>query len=157
MVNINSTPRLSDIKQKVILTQTDTTVGFVSQNALKLAQIKSRDSNKPFIKVYPHFHFLLQDGIRIPNRYKRVVRKARKSSFIVKGVSFRVAPYPLHSAILRNMQWSYSTSANEQGKEYSRRFCEEKADIIVEDQKGLHENHASQLYKINNSKRVRLR
>jgi tRNA A37 threonylcarbamoyladenosine synthetase subunit TsaC/SUA5/YrdC len=40
----------------VILTQTDTTVGFLSQDALKLYEIKSRNTTKPFIKVF----FLLQ-------------------------------------------------------------------------------------------------
>ena len=157
MVNINSTSRLSRIKQKVILTQTDTTVGFLSQNGTKLAHIKSRSSTKPFIKVYRDFKTLQEDGIRIPNRQKKRLRRAKKSSFIINNNSFRVAPFSLHSSILRVFTWSYSTSANESGKNYARLFCEEKADIIVEDKMGLYESDASKLYKINNSKTVRLR
>jgi tRNA A37 threonylcarbamoyladenosine synthetase subunit TsaC/SUA5/YrdC len=157
MVNIDSPARLSDIKQQIILTQTDTTVGFVSQSATRLAEIKSRSSNKPFIKVYTSFKALKKSAIRIPNKQKKAVRRSQKSSFIINNTSFRVAAFPLHSAILRALAWSYSTSANESGKNYSRRFCEAKADIIVEDKKGLHEKSASKLYKINNVKKVRLR
>ena len=157
MVNFDSTSRLSSIKQKIILTQTDTTVGFLSQNGTKLAHIKSRSASKPFIKVYADFKALHKDSLRIPNRQKNRVRRAKKSSFIVNNNSFRVAPLPLESAILRSLQWSYSTSANESGKNYARDFCEEKADIIIQDKMGLYENSASKLYKINNSKTVRLR
>jgi len=35
----------------VFLTNTDTTVGFVSKNRDRLLEIKKRDSNKPFIRV----------------------------------------------------------------------------------------------------------
>jgi len=34
---------------KIYLVQTDTTVGFLSQDAKKLALIKKRDPNKPFL------------------------------------------------------------------------------------------------------------
>jgi len=157
MDNINSTARFSNITQKIILTQTDTTVGFLSQNGTKLAQIKSRPSKKPFIKVYKNFKSLVHNKIRIPNKQKSRVRRAKQSSFIVNTQSFRVAPLALHSTILQNLSWSYSTSANESGKKFLREFCEEKADIIIEDKMGLYENKASRLYKINNQKIVRLR
>ncbi len=157
MDNINSTTRFSDITQKIILTQTDTTVGFLSQNGTKLAQIKSRPSKKPFIKVYKNFKSLAYDKVRIPNKQKNRVRRANQSSFIVNTQSFRVAPLTLHSTVLQNLSWSYSTSANESGKKFSRNFCEEKADIIIEDKMGLYENKASKLYKINNKKIMRLR
>ncbi len=157
MDNINSTTRFSDITQKIILTQTDTTVGFLSQNGTKLAQIKSRPSKKPFIKVYKNFKSLAYDKVRIPNKQKNRVRRANQSSFIVNTQSFRVASLTLHSTVLQNLSWSYSTSANESGKKFSRNFCEEKADIIIEDKMGLYENKASKLYKINNKKIMRLR
>jgi len=157
MGNINSTSRFFDITQKIILTQTDTTVGFLSQNGTKLAQIKSRPSQKPFIKVYKNFKSLTDAKIRIPNQQKNRVRRAKQSSFIINQQSFRVASPTLHSTILQNLSWSYSTSANESSKKFSREFCEEKADIIIEDKMGLFENNASKLYKINNKKRVRLR
>jgi len=157
MDNINSTPRFFDIAQKIILTQTDTTVGFLSQNGTKLAQIKSRSPQKPFIKVYKDFKSLKEAKIRIPNRQKSYIRRAKQSSFVVNQNSFRVAPHILNATILQNLHWSYSTSANESNKHFSRLFCEKKADITIEDRRGLYESNPSKLYKINNKKRVRLR
>ena len=157
MVTSNSTARLSRIKNSIILTQTDTTVGFLSQDAAQLREIKSRSSDKPFIKVFQNFKTLQKCNIRIPKSKKKMLRRAKKSTFIVKNQAFRIAPYSLHSQLLRELEWSYSTSANESGKKYQRDFCEQKADIIVEDKNGLFEGEASKLYKINNTKIKRLR
>ena len=157
MVKCNSTPRLSCIKQEIILTQTDTTVGFLSQNAKRLREIKSRSSNKPFIKVFQSFAALKSENIRIPNYYKRILRRSKKATFIVKNQAFRVAKTNLDSTLLRQLSWSYSTSANESGKNFNRDFCEQKADIIIENKQRLFEGEASKLYKINNQAIRRLR
>jgi tRNA A37 threonylcarbamoyladenosine synthetase subunit TsaC/SUA5/YrdC len=157
MATSNSTPRLSYIKNSIILTQTDTTVGFVSQNEIALQQIKSRHTNKPFIRVFQNFQELKAAKIRIPKNKKKLLRRAKKSTFIVKNQAFRIAKAPLNSEVLRKLNWSYSTSANESGKNFQRSFCEQKADIIVEEKKGLFEGSASKLYKINNLKKERLR
>jgi len=157
MVKINSNSRLPSIKTKVVLTQTDTTVGFLSQNEANLTLIKERPSSKPFIKVYSNFSALLNDSRRVPNSKKREVRRAKKTTFIVKGLAFRVAKTTLHSSILREADWNYSTSANETGKNFHRDFCEEKTDIIIEDKNSLYEGNSSSLYKINNKKLRKLR
>ncbi len=157
MVKINSNSRLPSIKTKVVLTQTDTTVGFLSQNEANLTLIKERPSSKPFIKVYSNFSALLNDRRRVPNSKKREVRRAKKTTFIVKGLAFRVVKTALHSSILREADWNYSTSANKTGKNFHRDFCEEKTDIIIEDRSSLREGASSSLYKINNKKRERLR
>jgi tRNA A37 threonylcarbamoyladenosine synthetase subunit TsaC/SUA5/YrdC len=157
MVPSNSTSRLSTLKQKVILSQTDTTVGFLSQNSRVLQTVKSRPSSKPFICVFQNFHTLKNSRIRIPSKRKKLLRRAKKTTFIVKNQAFRIASYPLHSQILRSLQWSYSTSANKSGASFQKEFCEEKADIIIEDKKGLFEGKPSTLYKITNFKIKRLR
>jgi tRNA A37 threonylcarbamoyladenosine synthetase subunit TsaC/SUA5/YrdC len=157
MVQINSTSRLSTIKTQIILTQTDTTVGFSSQNEERLKEIKTRQSTKPFIKLYQNFQTLKKNKIRVPNTQKNRVRRSKKTTFIVKNSSFRVAEIQLHSSVLREQLWRYSTSANESGKNFERNFCEEKADIIVEDKNSLFEGKASTLYKINAKKIKRLR
>ncbi len=156
MVKCDSTSRLPSIDSFVLLIQTDTTVGLLSQDAQKLQSIKERPSNKPFIKVYKNFQTLTQN-LRIPNAQKRRVRRAKKITFIVKNLAFRVAEDSAHSSLLRKSLWNYSTSANESGKNFVREFCEEKADIIIETKVSLHERNSSALYKINNKKRVRLR
>ncbi|WP_457748256.1 hypothetical protein [Sulfurimonas sp.] len=157
MVKLNGTSRLPDINSKILLTQTDTTVGFLSQNAPKLCDIKSRDNAKPFIKVYKNFQALKRDYKRVPNTQKNRIRRLKKTTFIVKNFSFRVAEDSLHSSVLRKFSWNYSTSANKSTKNFSRVFCEEKADIIIEDKNGLFEGKSSKLYKINNKKIKRLR
>jgi len=141
----------------VVLTQTDTTVGFLSQSAKKLQDIKKRDATKPFIKVYKDFKTLLASKHRIPNRYKNTLRRSRKTTFIVKNRAFRVADASLNSQILRDLSWSYSTSANESGKNFKRDFCMQKADIIIEDKKGLSQNTSSSLFIINHKTRKKIR
>lgn len=157
MVSISSNTRLSRLSVKVVLTQTDTTVGFLSQDAKKLKEIKSRESSKPFIKVYKNFKTLLDSSHRIPTKFKNSVRRSKKTTFIVKNRAFRVAQDSLDSQILRDAQWNYSTSANESNKNFDRIFCEEKTDIIVENKDGLSELSSSSLYKINHAKRRKIR
>ncbi len=156
MVKSKSTSRLSNITS-IILIQTDTTVGFVSQNKEKLCQVKSRNTNKPFIKVYSSLHNLSSSNQRIPSSKKNFVRRAKKTTFIVKNKAFRIAKTSLNSQVLRNLKWNYSTSANQSGKNFDFEFCEDKTDIIIEDKNGLHEKSASSLFKINNQKKVRIR
>ena len=156
MVKCDSTSRLPSIDSFVLLTQTDTTVGLLSQDVQKLQAIKKRHSNKPFIRVYKNFR-TLTEHLRVPNKQKRKVRRARKTTFIVKNLAFRVADDSANSSLLRKSLWNYSTSANESGKNFAREFCEEKADIIIETKVPLHEDDSSALYKINTKRRVRLR
>jgi tRNA A37 threonylcarbamoyladenosine synthetase subunit TsaC/SUA5/YrdC len=153
----NSSSRLPRLSVDVILTQTDTTVGFLSQDAKKLYEIKSRQSSKPFLKVYQNFKTLLKENNRIPKNMKNFVRRSKKTTFIVKNRAFRVANPTQYSQVLREFSWSYSTSANESGKHFDRVFCEAKADIIIEDARGLYESSSSSLIKINNTTKKRLR
>ena len=141
----------------VILTQTDTTVGFLSQDAQKLFEIKSRERTKPFIKVFQNFKAFSQSKNRIPSRHKALIRRAQKTSFITKGTAFRISRSKLNSKILQDLSWSYSTSANESGKNFNIEFCEQKADIIILNVDGLRENTSSSLYKLGHIKKRRLR
>ena len=140
----------------VILIQTDTTVGFLSQNEKRLHEIKSRDTSKAFIKVYPNFTSFKKDKNRVPNTHKSKVRHSNKTTFIVKNRAFRVANHKVNSSLV-NAEWYYSTSANETSKSFNRLFCEEKADIIIEDKESFHEGKASTLLKINSKKMRKLR
>jgi len=141
----------------VILAQTDTTVGFLSQDKTKLFEIKSRDNSKPFLKVYKNFKEFLQDSKRVPKSRKKLVRNAKKTTFIVNNQAFRISPISLNSQVFNNYNWNYSTSANESSKNFDRVFCESKADIIIENCDGLHEKTSSSLLKINDSKVRKLR
>ena len=157
MVLFKSPSRFSGIELPVILTQTDTTVGFLSQDAQKLYEIKSRPMQKPFIKVYKDFKSFLNDKNRVPANRKNLIRRSEKTTFIINNFSFRVAPSKLNSRILKSTPWFYSTSANKSGESFDRVFCESKADIIVEDINYLVERSSSALIKINKKKKRRLR
>ena len=157
MDKCKSTTRLSSLKLPVILTQTDTTVGFLSQNTQKLYEIKSRKSTKPFIKVYNDFKSFLAYGNRVPKDKKNLVRRSTKTTFIVKNRAFRVSHSSLSSQILKDSSWLYSTSANKSKESFNREFCETKADIIIEDINGLTEKSSSTLIKINNIKKRKIR
>jgi len=149
MVRCKSNTRFLSIKSLVILTQTDTTVGFVSQNHIKLSKIKSRPESKPFIKVY---NSLSHIKTRVPKSKKNLVRRSKKTTFIVKSTAFRIDASYKNSQVLRDLEWHYSTSANEVGKNFQKEFCEDKTDIIIEDKNGLHELASSKLLKINDCK-----
>jgi len=157
MVRCKSSSRFLSIIKPTILTQTDTTVGFLSQNANKLFEIKSRDNSKPFIKVYCDFKTLLLHKHRIPQNQKTLVRRSKKTTFIIKNRAFRVSNNNLNSTLLDKLDWCYSTSANESGKKFDRKFCEEKVDMIIEDKNLLTEQSSSTLIKINNLKKRKLR
>jgi len=157
MVRCKSTTRFSSVKVSVILTQTDTTVGFLSQNAKKLYEIKERKPSKIFIQVYNNFKTLKASTCRVPKEHRNLLRRCKKTTFIVKGKSFRVSPSSLYSQIFKNLDWVYSTSANKSQENFSRDFCEDKADIIIENNSRLKENKSSKLIKLNHIKRKRLR
>ena len=146
-------PRIEEV---VILAQTDTTVGFLSQSAEKLAHIKGRSPKKPFLKNFFSFNEL-NKYIRIPQNRKKEIRRAKRTTYIIKNQAFRVAHFPASSAFFNQAGWFYSTSANQSGKQFEHSFAKEKADIIVINEVGLFESEASRLVKCNDIKKMRLR
>ena len=146
-------PRIED---QIILAQTDTTVGFLSQNAQKLATVKKRSLKKPFLKNVFNLK-TLKSMTRVPNICKKELRRAKKTTYIIKNQAFRVAHPAAQSFCFRTMQWCYSTSANESAKTFDQSFAKEKSDIIVINEKGLVEKPASAIIQINNHKRKRVR
>jgi tRNA A37 threonylcarbamoyladenosine synthetase subunit TsaC/SUA5/YrdC len=141
---------------KILLAQTDTTVGFLSQNAKALEEIKQRAENKPFLKVYAELKNLRRD-IRIPSLHKQRVRHSKKTTFIVKNQAFRYVSDPKHAALIKPYRWLYSTSANERGKSYESSFCYSVSDILIEDNRGLYEQSASKIFLLNTAHLKQLR
>ncbi|HEX5330285.1 hypothetical protein [Sulfuricurvum sp.] len=141
---------------KIILAQTDTTVGFLSQNGKRLEEIKMRQGDKPFLKVYAELKALSRD-IRIPSVHKHRVRHSTKTTFIIKNQAFRYVSDTKHSELIKPYGWLYSTSANESGKSFDETFCQSVSDIIVEDNQGLHEQSASKIFILNTTHLKQLR
>ena len=74
---------------KVFLTQTDTTIGFVSQDADKLSNIKKRSPHKHYIKAVNNLE-TLKAFTRVPCSHKKYIRRAKKTTFIMPtGHSYR--------------------------------------------------------------------
>lgn len=142
---------------KVLLTQTDTTVGLLSQSASRLATIKQRPQTKPFLKVYADLKAFKASGGRVPKSYRSQVRRSKQRTYVLKGKAFRIINESLHHRLLKQYGWSFSTSANQSGHSFERSFCEAAADIIVEDFRGLYEGIPSSIELLGRVKRRRLR
>jgi len=143
------------LKDKVFLTKTDTTIGFVSQNADKLTGIKQRPAHKHYIKAVNLLQ-TLQTFTRVPNKHKNRVRRAKLTTFVMpNGHSYRVVQDKHHLLLLDRLTWAYTTSANLSNRPYDETFTKEVADIIIEPLDATHE--ASSIYKLgkNSLKRIR--
>ncbi|RLA66677.1 MAG: Sua5 YciO YrdC YwlC family protein [Epsilonproteobacteria bacterium] len=144
------------LKNKVFLTQTDTSIGFVSQSADRLTSIKQRSPHKHYIKAVDSLA-TLQSFTRVPQRHKHNIRRASKSTFIMpNGHSYRVVKDKVHLLLLKRLGWAYTTSANLSGESYDERFAREVADVIVEP---LVQQRArvSSIYKLSNHQIKRIR
>jgi len=119
------------MNDKLYLTQTDTTIGFVSQDATKIDKAKKRLPNKHYICVVDSFH-TLKSFTRIPTKHKNRVRRSKKTSFILSnGLSFRVVKDTPHNTLLNRMGWLYSSSANLSGADYNDKYAKENTEVIV--------------------------
>ena len=143
------------LKDKVFLTQTDTTIGFVSQNVDKLTQIKQRPPHKHYIKALPSLQ-ILKSFTRIPDMHKNRIRRAKKTTFIMpNGDSYRVVKDRHHLLLLNRLGWAYTTSANLSFEAYDEEFAKQSADIVITPLK--QKSSASNIYKLgkNTLKRIR--
>lgn len=144
-----------DFTNSIFLAQTDTTIGFLSNNVVYINQKKNAQKTKPLLQEFAYFRDLT---IRIPPTFRRYIRKAKKTSFILSdNMSFRVIHDTLHQRFLQNIGNLYSSSANPTGKGFNDIFAYQKCDIIVVDKRGLFESKSSTIFKIkfNRIKRIR--
>ena len=141
----------------IYLIQTDTIAGFVSRDAKKLAKVKRRPLNKPFLINADSFK-TQKELSRVPNKFKKRVRRAKKTTFIYPNKkAVRVIFDSKFKDFLKNFGWLYSTSANESGKEFDFKFAFENADIIVEGGKGFQSKNASYIYKLSKNRMKKIR
>ena len=134
------------LKDKVFLTQTDTTIGFVSQNPDRLTTIKQRPPYKHYIKAVNSLH-TLQTFTRVPSSHKNRIRRTKKTTFIMpNGYSYRVIREKHHLLLLDRLKWAYTTSANLSNKAYNETFARDVADVIVEPL--VQNTQASNIYKL---------
>lgn len=140
----------------IYLTQTDTTIGFVSQDSTKIDQAKRREPNKHYIRVVNSLESL-KSFSRVPNKHKNRVRRARKTTFIMPNrLSFRVVKNREHNLLLDRLKWAYSSSANLSGADYCESYAKENAEVIISSPKEQNAD-PSRIFKLSqtNIKRVR--
>ena len=139
------------------LAQSDTTVGFLSQNPTKIINAKKRDNNKPFLITVSSLK-LLKKFTKVPKIHKNRVRRAKKSSFIYSNnLAIRVVKENQHLDFLKKIEWSFSSSANISSYPYDEKFAKKSAEVIIEDKRGLFEGKSSKIFKINKVKIRQLR
>ena len=136
--------------------QTDTTVGFVSQNAEGLANRKNRPSGKAFLKTYASLAAYKKSG-RVPARFRREIRRAAKTTYIVKTEAFRIVSEGDYHRLLAPFGWLYSTSANAAGARFEADFARANADVVVEGARGLYETAPSAIYALGRKTKRRIR
>ncbi len=142
---------------KVILTQTDTTVGFLSTNPLKLAEAKKRDVNQPFLLCVDTFK-KQKKLARTPKKFRSLVRRSKKTTFLYPNKkAIRVVKDETHNQLLKKFDFLYSTSANENKKSFSFNYAIEKADIMIETKRGFSEVAPSPIKKLSKIKISTLR
>ena len=113
------------------LTQTDTTIGFVSQDSSKIDKAKKRPPNKYYICVVNSLK-TLQQFTRVPTKYKNRVRRSKRTTFIMpNGMSFRVIKESEHNLLLDRLGWAFSSSANLSGAGYDEWYARDRAEVIV--------------------------
>jgi tRNA A37 threonylcarbamoyladenosine synthetase subunit TsaC/SUA5/YrdC len=140
----------------IILAQTDTTVGFLSQESASLMRLKGRDEAKSFLKVFASLA-LLKNDLRIPLKYRATVRHAKKTTFIIKNQAIRYVQESNHANLIHHYGWLFSTSANESGKVYDSHFCHEHSDIIIEDSRGFTPSEPSTIIRLTATQFQKLR
>ena len=141
----------------VYLAQTETTAGFLSQNADALSSIKNRPSGKAFLMSVDSLS-TLRTFTRVPKTHKNHIRRAKKTTFAYPcGLAIRVIQDKAHLEFLHKLKWSYSTSSNPSGKGFDRAFAIEKADIVVFTCKDFFEDKPSTIFKLGKHKMRKLR
>ncbi len=138
---------MANFNALVFLTPTDTTIGFVSQNATQLSHIKQRPANKNYIQALSSLK-ALKSRTRIPNAHKNWVRRATKTSFVIGGISYRIIKNYPHALLLKRLGWAYTTSANPSAQSYDETFAKNHADVIVSFPKHASLQRASKIYQL---------
>ena len=141
----------------VFLTQTDTTIGLLSQNAQKLTDIKQRPPHKHYIRAIASLK-ALKSFTRVPQKHKNRIRRSQKTTFIFpNGESYRIIRDKKHLLLVEKFGWLYTTSANLSGKEYDEVFAKSVADVVIESPRKKSARAASSIFKLNNTKIVKVR
>lgn len=142
----------------IYLAQSDTTAGFLSHDESELNRAKNRAESQKCVITTANF-LTLKNFVRVPEKYKNLVRRAKKTSFLCgNSRCVRVVKDERHSAFLKEHfnSWAYSTSANKHGKDFDLNWAKSVADKVF-DEENLCAFKPSKIYKIGKNKVKKLR
>ena len=142
----------------IYLTQTDTTVGFLSDDDKKLSGAKQRDPQKKTLQVVSNYKTLTK-LVRVPKKHKKFIRRSKRTTIIYPNkLAFRVvSKNSSHQNFLSKFDLMYSTSANKTKNHFNEKYAIENSDIIVYSKEEFAEKQASSIYKINKQKIKKIR
>ncbi|WP_456381574.1 Sua5 YciO YrdC YwlC family protein [Hydrogenimonas sp.] len=140
----------------VYLVQTDTTAGFLSCSARKLAEIKQRPLDKPFLRAVTRYAEISKIG-RVPPMHRKRVRRSERTSFILpNGHSFRVVTGG-HANFVGKFGWCYTTSANLHGEPFDETYARKVCDVVVESKEGFSSDTPSEIWRLYRTGKVKIR
>jgi tRNA A37 threonylcarbamoyladenosine synthetase subunit TsaC/SUA5/YrdC len=146
-----------ELSNHIFLTQTDTTIGLLSQDSDRLSYIKERLPNKHYIKALPSLK-TLKLSTRVPQIHKNRVRRSNRTTFIFpNGESYRIIKDKRHRDLIDRFGWLYTTSANLSGEKFDEEFALKKADIVVKYPIKNRDTPPSKLIKLSQTNLKRLR
>ncbi len=145
-------------KNLVYLAQTQTTVGFLSNDSTKLANIKQRPVSQKMLCEVDSFK-TLNSKTRVPKKHRKMVRNSKLTTFIYPdGNSYRVVDRDSdHFQLLNKFSCLYSTSANITGKDFDHDFAFDSADVVVAKSEGFSQKSSSKMIKLSKSSLKRIR
>lgn len=139
----------------IYLAQTDTTAGFLSQNLEELNRVKNRPLNQPCLICVSKFE-MLKNFTRVPCKFKNLVRRAKKTTFIYpNSKAIRVVKDCDHAKFLDEIGWVYSSSANIHGQKFDLEFAKNSADVILDGD--FKELPPSKIYKLSTTNLLKIR
>lgn len=145
-------------KNLVYLAQTQTTVGFLSNDNTKLANTKKRPVSQKMLCEVDSFK-TLTSKTRVPKKHRKMVRNSKLTTFIYPdGNSYRVVDKDSnHYRFLKKFGCLYSTSANITGEDFDEEYAVKSADVVVASAEGFAQKQSSKMIKLSKSSMKRIR
>ncbi|AFI04417.1 hypothetical protein [Helicobacter cetorum] len=140
----------------VYLAQSDTTIGLLSKDSIRLNVLKKRPKDKSVL-IESYDFSTLKSLVRVPNKFKNFIRRSAKTTFIYPNFKAVRVVSGRHRDFLKRFKTLYSTSANLTQCAYDKKIAFKLADVVISDERGLFESTSSKIFKIYKHKKVRVR
>ena len=134
--------------------QSDTTVGLISQDGLRLNRLKGRPDNQPLIETVTSFS-VLRSRLRVPVWARSMIRRFKHTTVAYpQGRAIRVL-YGEHARPLEALQWAYSSSANPTGGAFDESWARAQADLYLLRPEGFSPQAASAIVRLGRGGRLK--